>query len=88
MTLEEILRIIKDFFQGVVLQFNISDVPPFIFDWMRAHPGQTVFYVVNGVLVFTPAFLTGPVLASMGWGASGPTAGELSTVVVCRGMET
>ena len=87
MTLEEILRIIKKFFQDVVLCFNVKDVPSFVFDWMRAHPGQTVFYVVNGVLVFTPAFLTGPILASMGWGASGPAAGECSAVMVCRRME-
>ncbi|KFZ07988.1 hypothetical protein V502_09630 [Pseudogymnoascus sp. VKM F-4520 (FW-2644)] len=54
------------------------DVPPFIFDWMRAHPGQAVFYVVNGILVFTPAALTGPLLTSMGWGASGPVAGSVA----------
>lgn len=87
MTLEEILQIIRDFFQDVVLRFNVRDVPPLIFEWMKAHPGQTVFYVVNGVLVFTPAFLTGPILASMGWVASGPAAGECSVVLVYRMME-
>lgn len=76
MTMEEILQIIREFSQDVVLRFNTRDVPPFIFDWMRAHPGQAVFYIVNGFLVFTPAALTGPLLTSMGWGASGPVAGE------------
>ncbi|KFY10689.1 hypothetical protein V492_04902 [Pseudogymnoascus sp. VKM F-4246] len=78
-TVEDILRIIGDFFQDTVLQYNVRDVPPFVFEWMKEHPGQTVLYIANGVLVFTPASLTGPLLASMGWGAGGPISGSLAT---------
>lgn len=76
MTPEEILRLIMMFLQDQVFRFNIADVPPIIFGWMREHPGQTVFHIANGILIFTPAALTGPLLASMGWGAAGPTAGK------------
>jgi len=32
--------------------------------------------VTNGILIFTPAALTGPLLPTMVFGASGPVAGE------------
>lgn len=59
-----------------VFRFSVTDVPAVVFEWITAHPGQTVLLVVNGVVIFTPAALTGPLIASMGWGASGPVAGE------------
>lgn len=70
-----------------VFQFNITTVPAVVLEWIAIHPGQTALLVVSGVPVFTPAFLTGPILASMGWGASGPVAGECSVVLVYRRME-
>ncbi|KFY41087.1 hypothetical protein V494_03228 [Pseudogymnoascus sp. VKM F-4513 (FW-928)] len=59
-----------------VLQFSVKEVPSVVLEWIAAHPGQTALLVVNGVLVFTPAALTGPLLAQMGFGASGPVAGS------------
>ena len=59
-----------------VFRFSVTNVPAVVFEWITAHPGQTALLVVNGVVIFTPAALTVPVLASMGWGASGPVAGE------------
>jgi hypothetical protein len=76
MTPEEIIRLITTFLQDHVYRFNIADVPPIVFGWMREHPGQTVFHIVNGVMVFTPGALTVPLLASMGWATSGPVGSE------------
>lgn len=76
MTPEEIIRLITTFLQDHVYRFNIADVPPIVFRWMREHPGQTVFHIVNGVMVFTPGALTVPLLASMGWATSGPVGSE------------
>ncbi|OBT67307.1 hypothetical protein VE03_02749 [Pseudogymnoascus sp. 23342-1-I1] len=59
-----------------VFRFDITTVPSVVLDWIAAHPGQTALLVVNGVLIFTPAALTGPLLASLGFGASGPLAGS------------
>lgn len=41
-----------------------------------ANRGQSAFPVTNGILIFTPAALPGPLLVAMGSGASGPVAGE------------
>ena len=62
--------------QSLVLRFSIGDVPAVVLRWITAHPGQSALLVTNGVLFFTPAALTGPLLATMGFGASGPVAGE------------
>lgn len=59
-----------------VLRFSITDAPSVVLEWIAAHPGQTALLVVNGVLIFTPAALTGPVLAQMGFGAAGPVGGK------------
>ncbi|KFY68480.1 hypothetical protein V496_01102 [Pseudogymnoascus sp. VKM F-4515 (FW-2607)] len=61
-----------------VFRFNITTVPAVVLEWIAIHPGQTALLVVSGVPVFTPAFLTAPILASMGWGASGPVAGSVA----------
>jgi hypothetical protein len=62
--------------QRLVLRFSVGDVPAVVLRWITAHPGQSALLVANGVLIFTPAALTGPLLATMGFGASGPVAGE------------
>jgi hypothetical protein len=55
-----------------VLRFSIRDIPAVVLRWIIVHPGQSVLLVANGVLIFTPAALIGPLLATMGFGASGP----------------
>jgi hypothetical protein len=57
-------------------RFSITNVPAVVLEWITAHPGQSALLVANGFLIFTPAALTGPLLATMGFGASGPIAGE------------
>jgi hypothetical protein len=47
-----------------------------IVDWINAHPYQTAFLVVNGVIIATPAAATVPILSAMGFSATGPVAGE------------
>ncbi|KFZ03520.1 hypothetical protein V501_09356, partial [Pseudogymnoascus sp. VKM F-4519 (FW-2642)] len=47
------------------------------------HPRQSAFMIVNGILIFTPAALTSPLLATMGlatmgFGSSGPVAGSVA----------
>jgi hypothetical protein len=56
-----------------VLQYSIRDVPAIVLRWIIAHPA---LLVVNGVLISIPAALAGPLLATIGFGASGPVAGE------------
>lgn len=46
-----------------------------VLDWITAHPYQTAFHVVNGVIICTPAAATVPFLSALGYGASGPIAG-------------
>ncbi|PMD60191.1 uncharacterized protein K444DRAFT_722122, partial [Hyaloscypha bicolor E] len=53
------------------------NVPAVVLRWITTHPGQSALLITNGILIFTPAALTGPLLATMGFGASGPVAGEL-----------
>ncbi|KAJ8108229.1 hypothetical protein OPT61_g8318 [Boeremia exigua] len=53
-----------------------------ILDWISAHPYQTAFHVVNGVIVCTPAAATVPFLSAMGFGATGPVAGSTTASVM------
>jgi len=64
--------------QSPVLQIGLRNVPSVVLKWITAHPGQSALVVANGVLLFTPAALTGPLLATMGFGASGPVAGSVA----------
>ncbi|OBT89854.1 hypothetical protein VE02_00813 [Pseudogymnoascus sp. 03VT05] len=61
-----------------VFRFNVTTVPAVVLEWTAAHPGQTALLVVNGALFFTPAALTGPLLTSMGFGATGPVASSVA----------
>jgi hypothetical protein len=56
----------------------LQNAPTAVIEWIAAHPGQTALYVVEGVIFFSPAALTGPVLAALGWGAQGPIAGLMA----------
>ncbi|KAH7052019.1 hypothetical protein B0J12DRAFT_660307 [Macrophomina phaseolina] len=53
-----------------------SASPPKSRRWISAHPLQTIFYVVSGVVFITPGLVTGPLLGAAGFGASGPVAGK------------
>lgn len=47
-----------------------------VLDWIAAHPYQTAFHIVNGVIVCTPAAASVPFLAALGFGTLGPTGGK------------
>lgn len=53
-----------------------------IIAWIAEHPYQTIFHVLNGVVLFTPAAATVPILNALGFSASGPVAGILHTCFV------
>lgn len=46
-----------------------------ILDWISEHPYQTAFQIVNGIIIFTPAAVTTPVLHLLGFRSLGPLAG-------------
>lgn len=53
-----------------------ENLPDNIKDWIKAHPYQTAFHVVSGVVFFAPAAASGPLLYLLGFGSMGPRAGE------------
>jgi hypothetical protein len=46
-----------------------------LLNWIAAHPYQTFFHVVNGVVLLTPAAATVPLFSALGLSAGGPIAG-------------
>jgi hypothetical protein len=54
-----------------------ADLPLLVKEWITAHPYQTALHVVNGVVFFTPAAATVPILASLGFTSAGPAAGTV-----------
>jgi hypothetical protein len=56
-----------------------------LLDWIAAHPYQTFFHVVNGVVLLTPAAATIPFFSALGLSAGGPIAGtSLKPVILPR----
>ena len=53
-----------------------------LLDWIAAHPYQTVFHVVNGVVLLTPAAATVPFFSALGLSAGGPARHRLPTPVL------
>ena len=76
MSLQVIQQAVSGIAQSRVFRFSITNVPAVVHRWIAANPGQTALLITNGILIFTPAALTGLLLATMGFGASGPVAGE------------
>jgi hypothetical protein len=75
MSLQAIQQAVSGIAQSRVFRVSIN-VPAVVHRWIAANPGQSALLIANGILIFTPAALTGPLLATMGFGASGPVAGE------------
>jgi hypothetical protein len=76
MSLQAIPQAVRGIAQNPVFRVSITNVPAVVHRWIAANPGQSALLIANGILIFTPAALTGPLLATMGFGASGPVAGE------------
>jgi hypothetical protein len=47
-------------------QVNYEELPEETTKWIKEHPYQTAFYVVNGVVFFAPGLLTTPLLTVLG----------------------
>ncbi len=78
MSQQVIKQAVSGIAQSRVFRVSITNVPAVVHRWITANPGQSALLITNGILIFTPAALTGPLLATMGFGASGPVAGEWS----------
>jgi len=76
MSLQVIQQAVSGIVQGQAFRVSITNVPTVVHRWITANPGQSALLITNGILIFTPAALTSPLLATMGFGASGPVAGE------------
>jgi hypothetical protein len=76
MSLKVIQPAVSGIAQSRVFRVSITNVPAVVHKWITANPGQSALLIANGILVFTPAALTGTLLATMGFGASGPITGE------------
>jgi hypothetical protein len=76
MSLQVIQQAVSGIAQSQVFRISIANVPAVVYRWITANLGQSALLITNGILIFTPAALTGPLLVMMGSGASGPVAGE------------
>ena len=76
MSLQAIQQAVSGIAPSRVFRVSITNVPAVVHRWIAANLGQSVLLIANGILIFTPTALTGPLLATMGFGASGPIAGE------------
>ncbi len=76
MSLQVIKQAASGIAQSQMFRVNITNVPAVVYRWIIANPGQSALVITNGILILTPAALTGPLLATMGFGASGPVAGK------------
>ncbi|KAF7903458.1 uncharacterized protein EAF01_006507 [Botrytis porri] len=65
--------------EAKVFKMKWEDLPDNIKDWIKAHPYQTAFHVVSGVVFFAPAAASGPVLYLLGFGSMGPRAASFAT---------
>jgi hypothetical protein len=54
-----------------------ADLPVIVTNWIIAHPYQTALHAVNGVVLFTPAAATVPILTGLGFTRAGPRAGTI-----------
>jgi hypothetical protein len=76
MSLQVIPQAVSGIVQRQVFRVSITDVTAAVYRWITANPGQSALLITNCILIVTPATLTVPLLATMGWGGSGPVAGE------------
>lgn len=76
MSLQAIQQAVSGIAQSRVFRVSITNVPAVVHRWITANPGQSALLIANGILIFTPTALTSPLLATMGFGASGPVTSK------------
>jgi hypothetical protein len=74
--LQAIQQAVSGIPQSRVFRVSIINVPAVVHRWIAANPGQSALLIANGILIFTPTALTGPLLATMGFRALGPVTSE------------
>jgi len=63
--------------QDGAFAIDYKHLPTDVKDWIIAHPYQTVFHVVSGVVFFAPVPVSMPLLGALGWTSVGPRAGTI-----------
>jgi hypothetical protein len=63
--------------QDGVFAIDYKRLPTNVKDWIIAHPYQTTFHVVGGVVFFAPGLVSTPLLVMLGWTSIGPRAGTI-----------
>jgi hypothetical protein len=53
-------------------------------DYIKAHPYQTAFHVVNGIVYFYPGVAWVPLVRLLGFSPSGPMAGKNTTLALAH----
>ncbi|WRT68989.1 uncharacterized protein IL334_005971 [Kwoniella shivajii] len=56
-----------------------EDIPTIIKNYIKEHPYETAFHVVNGVAFFAPGGIWGPALRGLGFTKLGPAAGTAAS---------
>ncbi|ATZ55780.1 hypothetical protein BCIN_12g03410 [Botrytis cinerea B05.10] len=64
-----------------VYQIEWNKLAVDIQNWIKAHPYQTAFYVMNGIVFFAPAASSGPVLWTLGFSDKGPKAASFASML-------
>ncbi|EON66422.1 hypothetical protein W97_05519 [Coniosporium apollinis CBS 100218] len=54
----------------------------YIATYIKEHPYQTAFHIANGIVYFTPAALTSPVLSLLGFTSQGPRAASVASGIM------
>lgn len=66
--------------KGKLVAVDYEELPKqardYIATYVKEHPYQTAFHIANGIVYFTPAALTSPVLSLLGFTSQGPRAGK------------
>ena len=72
--LPDILKLARQ--QNTAVEYS-EEIKP----WIREHPYQTAFYVVNGIFLLAPGLVTTPSLGVLGFGSLGPKAGVYAVLL-------
>jgi WD40 repeat protein len=67
--------------QDEILAVDYQNLPTEVKDWIKAHPYQTAFHVVGGVVFFAPGVVYRPLLWGLGWTSVGPRTASVTSAI-------
>ncbi|KAJ9635437.1 hypothetical protein H2199_008440 [Coniosporium tulheliwenetii] len=76
------LEDLKDKLVAIKYEELPKQAKDYIRTYVKEHPYQTAFHIVNGVIYFTPATLTYPVLSLLGFTSHGPRAASVASGIM------